>query len=831
MNSIEILERYLTDEASYQETRLAFHRLLETLSSHLKTKAMYAYGTCIRYYMYNTGTASGFEFLLKLRDLILFDRRVLCGDKVGSMIERYGAEIGMYRDQYGYANVTFRVPDWIDREVFVKNVYDLAKSCDDDKYSLGDEILKKAVKKFKVYKSFEIKTAVHTALNIPSGYTMLASLPTGAGKSLITQMVSYYANGLTVVVVPTVALAIDQYSSAVSTLNDDFVKYVYYYRGDQSDQDYEEIIHGIKEQKTRLLFISPEALLKNATLNSLLNNCAENGYLKNIIIDEAHIVPDWGVLFRPDFQCLSFAIKRWKRLSNNELKTFLLSATLPDETVDVLKQLFASDEKIIEYRCDALRREPQFCFYETKSRQKRWSAVEEAIVFLPKPMIVYFLEPTEAIAFQEYLRNKGYKNVRTFHGNTKDAEREKILTDWKAERMDVVLATSAFGIGVDKSNVRTVIHACVPENLSRFYQEVGRSGRDGYASLSVLIPNTSKDNNGSDLEKAHGLVRGRVLRVETIVSRWMSLLNAALTNGDIVEIDTTTVPKYFTEEAAQYAGERNSVWNINLLLFLHRIGFVDIQDVCYRIETRSYHFTVRVIKTTELSDGALLAEAITEPREEELKKQLDGYFRMRDVVQRPNRHCWGAAFHELYPLTNDCCNGCPKHAHNTHLVDEPYRIRTHIEHVAEPHEMSQAMAFAMGFCDSMIVRNPQFPNIDMVTLSDVIEAMNRAGIGTLVGKKEVVADLKFSGLVLTRDEFSFMVSMYPGFFASGVLAIFDGDEYSNSVLFGNVKKLQEYGYKTILYCSDDMHIHGYNRRITDFLNCKIRNANEIMQRS
>lgn len=828
MDSIEILEQYLTGQAMRQQTRQAFRDLFDLLPSSKKTKAMYAYGTFVRYTMYKAGQASPFEFLIKLRDLILFDRRVLCGDTVGEMIDMYGAEIGMYRDQNGYANVKLKLPAWFDREDFVKKTYSLAKFRDEDAYRIGDELLTKAVKKFNTYKSFEIKTAVHTALNLPEGHALLASLPTGAGKSLITQMVAYYSKGLTIVVVPTVALAIDQYNAAISTLNDDFAQHIFYYRGGQSEQNYAEIINGIKAKKAQLLFISPEALLKNGALNSLLNHCAETGYLNNIVVDEAHIVPDWGILFRPDFQCLAFALKRWKALSRGKLKIFMLSATLPDETVEVLKHLFAPDGKIIEYRCDALRREPQFCFYETKSIKRRWKAVEDAIILLPKPMIVYFLEPSEVVEFQKYLKGKGYLNVQAFHGNTKDSDREQILANWKEEKFDVVLATSAFGIGVDKADVRTVVHACVPENLSRFYQEVGRAGRDGYAALSLLMPFTSKDNNGSDLEKAYGLVRGRVLRVETMVSRWKSLLASALTSGDIIDVDTATVPQYFTDEAAEYAGERNSVWNINLLLFLHRIGFIDITDVHYRMETKSYHFTAKVIKTEELSDDDLMTKSISNLREAELKAQLDGYFRMREIVQHPGRRCWGSAFHSLYPLTNDCCNGCPKHDRNTHVIDEPYRIRTGIDHKLEAPQFSPKMAFAMGCYNSLLVRNNRFPNLDIDVLSQVVEAMNRAGIATLVGKEDVVSGLRFTGLVLSRDEFSFMVSIYPGFFAGGVFAIFDGDEFSNSALFSNLKKIQAYGYKTVLYCSDDMYIHGYNRRITDFLNCKIRNAKELI---
>lgn len=827
MDSVVILERYLTGQAQRKETREAFNEALRLAPFREKTKVKVAYGTFIRYTMFKEGTASAFEVLLKLRDLILFNRKVLCGDTIGEMISEYGATIGLHRDYDGYAYVNLSWPKWIGNEQFVNNTYALNYCREEEDYALTDQLLTNSVKKFKTYKSFEIKAAVHTAMNLPVGYTLLVSLPTGAGKSLITQMVSYYTEGLTIVVVPTVALAMDQYYSAIETLGDSFREHIFYYRGGQSDQAYAEIIEGIKTQKARLLFISPEALMKNNALNILLNRCAADKYLRNIVIDEAHIVPDWGILFRPDFQILSFVVKRWKVHSQNELRVYLLSATLPEDTTAVLKHLFASDGKVIEYRCDALRREPQFCFYETKSYSQRLDAVEEALMLLPKPMIVYFLEPAEVVAFQKRMQDKGYLNIQAFHGDTKDSDREKILADWKAERIDIILATSAFGIGVDKSNVRTVIHACIPENLSRFYQEVGRAGRDGYSSLSVLIPYTGKGHKGSDLENAYGLVKGRVLRVETMVSRWKGLLDHAMVDGDVISVDTATVPSYFTDEAAEYAGARNSGWNINLLLFLHRNGYIDIQDAVYRMDTKSYHFTAKILKVAELSDMNLMARAIEEAREEELNVQLDGYSRMKHLVQRPDKRCWGMIFHDLYPLTDGCCNGCPKHRRNTNSLDEPYRIRAKIDYAKNAVQKSQKLAFAMGSYDNLIVRNRRFPEIDISEVLQVVKAMNDAGVKTLVGNAEIVSTIPFNGMILTTDEFSFMASVYPGCFASGVIAVFDENEYSNSTLCNNLLKLREYGYRSVLYCSDDMYIQGANRRITDFLNCKIRNPREL----
>lgn len=828
MDGINILERYLNGEVQRRETRWAFRDLYKKTSAKDKTKLRCAYGTFIRYTMYMAGTASAFEFLIKLRDLILFDRQVLCGSKVAAMIQEQGAEIGLYCEASGYANVIPGFPTWIANQDFVKNTYALTDCTDTDDYLISDELLRGAVRKFDKYKSFEIKTAVHTALTLPDGYTYLASLPTGAGKSLITQMVAFYTQGLTIVVVPTVALAIDQYDAAISTLRDTFQEHVFYYRGSQSEQEYADIMDAINRKKARLLFISPEALLRNVALNTCLNKCAESGYLRNIVIDEAHIVPDWGILFRPDFQILSFALKRWREKSGHRLKTYLLSATLSDDTVDVLKGLYAPDGKLIEYRCDALRREPQFCFYETKSIYKRWDAVEEAIALLPKPMIVYFLEPEEVLQFQQRMQGKGFLNIQAFHGDTSDEQRKIILEDWKDEKIDVILATSAFGIGVDKANVRTVVHACMPENLSRFYQEVGRGGRDGKASLSVLLPHTGKGNNGSDTEKAYSLVRGRVLRVETMVSRWKGLMAAALSDGETIDVDTSAVPPHFTEEAREYAGERNSVWNINLLLFLHRTGFINIVDAYYRIEAHSYHMKFKVLKAIELSDDELMAQTLAPLRDEEFDMQMDGYSRMKNLLQRPERRCWGVNFHRLYPLTSDCCNGCPKHPHNTHLADDPYRIRQQIEHQPTAKDPSEMLRFAMGHHSSLLVRNQHFPQIDTQLLSRITTWMNEAGISTLVGAEDIVTKLKFSGLILTTDEFAFMSEMYPGCFAGGVFAVFDDRTYSNSILFDNIRKLQDLGYRTVLYCSDDMYIQGYNRRITDFFNCKIRNTSDLI---
>lgn len=103
-------------------------------------------------------------------------------------------------------------------------------------------------------------------------------------------------------------------------------------------------------------------------------------------------------------------------------------------------------------------------------------------------------------------------NTPVFTGETKEKDRDKILSGWKNQEYDIVLATSAFGIGVDKPDVRTIIHACCPENLSRFYQEVGRGGRDRLPSLSLFMPYQNRYDGEGDVRRALGLVNKEFLR-------------------------------------------------------------------------------------------------------------------------------------------------------------------------------------------------------------------------------------------------------------------------------------------------------------------------------
>jgi ATP-dependent DNA helicase RecQ len=334
------------------------------------------------------------------------------------------------------------------------------------------------------------KDACWAALTAREGGTSLIALPTGAGKSLAFQAVTRFSNGLTLVIVPTVALAID-HSLGASKLFESLrtVNPLAYEAGQSGDSS---IRDAIRSRTSRLIFASPEACV-SGSLHDVLSDAAQSGWLRAVVVDEAHIVETWGADFRVDFQLLSNTLVEWRHLSGGALRTILLSATFSDDCRQTLKGLFAPDATgWTECVSQRLRPEMNYFCHPFPTEEPRQAALVEAIYHLPRPAIVYVTEVSEAHALFRTCRDRlGLDRVACFTGDTGSRDRRRILSDWRADAIDLVVATSAFGMGVDKADVRTVIHACVPETLDRYYQEVGRGGRDGASVICVLMPSTN----------------------------------------------------------------------------------------------------------------------------------------------------------------------------------------------------------------------------------------------------------------------------------------------------------------------------------------------------
>lgn len=374
-----------------------------------------------------------------------------------------------YRYIKYYANL--EMPDYID-SFFAEQAFQRKKvSGDTEKQKdifYGNNAYIYGLTRYKEFKSLEQKLAVFGALNTPEGYTTLVSLPTGGGKSLITQTMAYQQQGLTIVIVPTVSLAIDQVRNAKNNIKHNADNEIFcYYSGIELERK-NALRNAIKSETARLLFISPEALIRNTEFVSMINEANIKKYLKNLIVDEAHIAIEWGDFFRVDYQCL----EPWHNellAINSQLRTVLLSATFTKVAVTKLKQMFASTDKWIEIRCDALRREPRYLLVKAKSYSDKNCKMIELVKKLPHPMVIYINSPKEAEEIKKTLVEGGLDNLETFTGNTKSAERERIIKDWADDKIDLIIATSAFGVGVDKGDVRTVLHLYVPDTPNQYY--------------------------------------------------------------------------------------------------------------------------------------------------------------------------------------------------------------------------------------------------------------------------------------------------------------------------------------------------------------------------
>ena len=598
------------------------------------------------------------DLLISLRNyLLLFQDSVIMPDD----IDIYDNKVGLKIDGSGRCYAVLNFPEYLNAKIveqgFMRNLSEIPR----EESFLGVSPNVYRITGFKQYKSLAQKIAVTGALNLQEGYTALVCLPTGGGKSLITQTMSYQNNkGLTIVVVPTVSLAMDQERISRENIKISKPEEIFCYYSALPDQSKNIIYQEIKAQNLRLLFISPEALIKNERFRNVIDEANTSGYLKNIIVDEAHIVIEWGSFFRVDYQCL----EPWRNrlmFSNDRLKTVLLSATFEKETVSTLKSMFAKPDKWIEIRCDSLRREPRFTLIKAKSEPDKKRKLVELLHCLPRPMVIYVTAPDQAEEIRKVASENGYKNTVTFTGRTGADARKKIIKGWSENEYDLVIATSAFGVGVDKPDVRTVLHMYVPENANKYYQELGRGGRDGLPSLSVMCVNPEKD-----LDSAFYLTT-KVLGTQKIIGRWNSMLNSPTSHRliensvNVYTLDTAVKPNYSEADYAEDANTADVKWNVYVILLLRRCGLIRIVEMTVDPATQDYMIKITIENGLLLKDNKEMFELIDRIREEEWHKNESDFKRMCRTVNTGNRMCWSEMFFDTYSLVSAYCGGCDNH--------------------------------------------------------------------------------------------------------------------------------------------------------------------------
>ena len=342
------------------------------------------------YSLYKKNNIFKNDYILALRDfLIIFDVSVRINQDEFLKNNKFGIAFDdVERKYFASYKLSFDVNEKFVKEAFLRGIQNKKSGNDNDNLTTDPMILN--LTGYSKFKSLDQKLAVYGALNTPEGFTTLVSLPTGGGKSLITQTIAFQKEGLTIVIVPTVSLALDQERVTKEVIKrDNKNREIFSY---SSGVDAEPILSAIKEREARILFISPEALLENPAFANVIREANKGRYLKNIVIDEAHIVVDWGAAFRVDYQCLE-AWRNMLLMTNPSLRTILLSATFEDKCVEILKNFFEVSGRWIEIRCDALRHEPRYSVARLRNNSEKQKCLIEMVRKLPHPMIIYVLDP------------------------------------------------------------------------------------------------------------------------------------------------------------------------------------------------------------------------------------------------------------------------------------------------------------------------------------------------------------------------------------------------------------------------------------------------------
>ena len=304
-----------------------------------------------------------------------------------------------------------------------------------------------------------------------AGRDSLLVLPTGGGKSLCFQAPAIAREGLAIVVSPLISLMKDQ----VDTLVGNGVSAAYYNSG-MSSEARAEVTRGIRDGRYRMLYVAPERLVGDGGDGFL--KLLETKPVSFIAVDEAHCISQWGHDFRTEYRQLARLRERWPSVS---MHAYTATAT-GRVRKDIIAQLGLRDAAEMVGSFDR----PNLVYRVLARATLKAQILDVLERHRGQAGIVYCTSRKEVDSLSQWLNDTGWR-ARPYHAGLADEERSRNQDAFLNEEVDLVVATVAFGMGIDRSDVRFVIHSGAPQSLEHYQQESGRAGRDGLEAECVLI--------------------------------------------------------------------------------------------------------------------------------------------------------------------------------------------------------------------------------------------------------------------------------------------------------------------------------------------------------
>jgi ATP-dependent DNA helicase RecQ len=304
-----------------------------------------------------------------------------------------------------------------------------------------------------------------------SGRDVLGVMPTGYGKSAIYQLSSVLLDGLTLVISPLIALQEDQ---VVGLADAPDAPPAVALNSNRTAAETEEAWRVLESSGPRIAFLAPEQLAKDEVTERL-----RDIGVALFVVDEAHCVSSWGHDFRPDYLRLGPALAR---LRSPRVIALTATGSSPVRR-EIIERLGLRDPLVLTRGFDRPNIRLEVDRHESEGEKR--AAVLEQVAELPKPGLLYVATRKASEVFAEELAERGLRTA-AYHGGLNAKARAEVHEAFHDDTVDVVVATSAFGMGIDKPNVRFVVHAAVPESVDEYYQELGRAGRDGGAATAAL---------------------------------------------------------------------------------------------------------------------------------------------------------------------------------------------------------------------------------------------------------------------------------------------------------------------------------------------------------